>query len=440
MARRVIDQLLRGLVFVTLGAFFRDVDIVGRERIPSGRPILIVSNHFNGFIDPVVLVKVFDRLPRFLAKSSLWKIRGLAPLCALAGMIPIHRPGDGDVRDNVSMFERCHDVLAAGDIVGIFPEGTTHDVPSVQAVRTGAARIALGAVEAGAPDLVIVPVGLTFDDKLVLRSRVMAQVGRPIEVRAFVDRLGAAGGDADTASRAAVQQLTAEIGRGMRAVAPDYADAPQARALGRAGEIAVRTDRTPGDTYVRLGAREAIARKLARGSAEQRDEVINALGRYQLDLDLLGLRDHLLVPGFGPRQLMRQTILRTLALVVLAVPVLAGLVWNIIPYVLTRLAGHWIARPTTKGSVRLSVALVVFPLMWTIVVLLDPFSGTLPTLTVLVMAPLLGLLAVRMLETLVRTVRAWQGVNGLRARSSLIDEVMHRRRQLTDAIDEVISG
>ncbi len=430
MGRRVIDLFLRSVAFVAMRAFFRAVDVVGREQIPTGRPVLIVSNHFNGFIDPVILIRVFGRLPRFLAKSTLWRIPGVAPLCALAGMIPIHRSVDGDVSQNQDVFSRCHEVLANADVIGIFPEGATHDVPSIQGVRTGAARVALGAYAAGVTDLVVVPVGLTFDDKFVLRSRVLAEVGEPISVADFSVELESIGRLTETTDHVSVERLTSRIGEGMRAVSPDYADAAQARALGQAAEIFVRSSRPKGQTYVSLGEQEPVARRLAKAAIQDREDVINALGRYRLDLDFMHVPDHLLVPGYQAGRLVRETVLSTLRLVLLAVPALVGILWNLVPYIVVRLAGFRVNAPAVKGTVRLSVALAVFPLSWALVALNDPWSGALPDLAVFVVAPFLGLLATSLLESSARTVRAWRAVIALQTHHALIDEVLVHRATL----------
>ena len=110
------------------------------------------------------------RLPRFLGKSTLWDVWPLRPFLALAGIIPVYRAvdpssGAGGTRratGNRSSFEACHRVLARQGMVALFPEGTTHDIPRLDEIRTGAARIALGARAAGVRDLLILPMGLGF--------------------------------------------------------------------------------------------------------------------------------------------------------------------------------------------------------------------------------------------------------------------------------------
>ena len=66
-------------------------------------------------------------------------------------------------------------------MVAIFPEGTTGDRGGLDRVRSGAARIALGALPI-APDLVIVPIGLAFESKVETRSRTVVMFGEPIIV------------------------------------------------------------------------------------------------------------------------------------------------------------------------------------------------------------------------------------------------------------------
>ncbi len=86
---RTFGMLARGLVL----GFHRSVDVAWRERFPSDRPVLVVANHGNGFVDPVVVAAVLGRLPRFLAKAALWKAVIARPFLGLAGVLPVYRRG-----------------------------------------------------------------------------------------------------------------------------------------------------------------------------------------------------------------------------------------------------------------------------------------------------------------------------------------------------------
>jgi glycerol-3-phosphate O-acyltransferase / dihydroxyacetone phosphate acyltransferase len=107
------------------------------------------------------------------------------PFLWLAGVLPVYRTGDGDrASDNASVFDACHRELAQGATVAIFPEGTTGDRAQLDRVKSGAARIALGALPT-APDVVIVPIGMAFESTVETRSRAVVMFGEPIEVADF---------------------------------------------------------------------------------------------------------------------------------------------------------------------------------------------------------------------------------------------------------------
>lgn len=432
--RRMIDRLLTVVARTALRGFFRRLEVDGTETLPKGRPVLVVANHFNGFIDPVMLVHVFGRLPRFLARSTLWDMKFARPLLAFAGMIPVYRPQDvEDLSGNVSVFEACYRVLAKGGLVGIFPEGITHDEPSIKDVRTGAARIALGAHAAGVEGLLIVPVGLLFDDKVALRSRVLGRVGRAIEVDDFARDRSHGGAVVDDSDHDAVRELTTTIDHRLREVAPDYVDQREARVLRRAAEVALRTgeDRP---AHVTLASQERLARELARTPQSVRDEIADELARYHLDLELAGLRDRQVEAGLHARALLQRTIVTTVALTVLAPFAFVGALWNALPYWLVKLVGRVVAEPVTKGTARLVAALVLFPLSWASVVWFDDYSGVLPGLLVVIIAPVLGLIAVGWFEALVRVTADWRGWIGITDRRALLPGVEVARARVVDVV------
>ena len=81
-------------------------------------------------------------------------------------------------RGNLDAFDACFAHLRDGGAIGIFPEGEASDEAHLLPIRTGAARIALGAHSRGAMGLRIVPVGLIYEDKQRARSRAYVRVGR----------------------------------------------------------------------------------------------------------------------------------------------------------------------------------------------------------------------------------------------------------------------
>ena len=177
--------------------------------IPAG-PVLVVANHQNALLDPLVIFRVAGRPTRPLARAPLFDHGLLGPLLRGIGGLPVYRRQDdpAQMHRNEATFRAAVAALRAGDALQIYPEGRSHSEPSIEPLRTGAARIALTAEaeSGGRLGLVIVPIGLTWERKHRVRGRVLAEIGDPFSVKPWLTREGA--GDAE-----AVRALTGEIAR-----------------------------------------------------------------------------------------------------------------------------------------------------------------------------------------------------------------------------------
>ena len=165
----------------------------------------------------------------------------------------------------------------------MFPEGTTHDDPSIRPLRTGVARIALAASAAGVDGVQIVPVGLSYEDKIAVRGRALIEFGPPLDVPE-----GAAS-TPPAPRREDVDDLTARLTAAIRATTPDFASTEEAVALTSGASIALRA---PGTTpaAVPLADSSALARRVAQ-PARTRVRVVDAVARYHLLLGTIGLVD-----------------------------------------------------------------------------------------------------------------------------------------------------
>lgn len=435
--RTTIDRLLAVLARIVLRGFYRKLEIAGRGQVPTDRPVLIVANHFNGFVDPVVLTAAFGRVPRFLAKSTLWKVVIARPFLALAGIIPVHRAEDGSTTGNDRTFESCYAALGAGATVAIFPEGTTHDDPYLHRLHTGAARIALGARGAGVDGVTIVPVGLVFSDKLALRSRVAVRVGQPIEVDTVPVPAADPAPDPDTGTgpdRAAVDGLTDLIGERLSAVSGDYAEWREASHARRAAEITLRTE-VAGRRTVPLSEREVLAQRVADAPPGERDRVFTALGRYALDLDHVGLDDDQLVPRLDLTRVAWQLTLSLIGLVLLGPLVVTGVTVNAGPYAIVRLAGSSVTAPVTKGTVRILLALVCFPVAWGIFAWVNRVDSH--VVWEMLVAAGCGAATVWLFEQWVRLYRTWRAFTVQRNSRRLVELILPDREALVDTVYEV---
>jgi 1-acyl-sn-glycerol-3-phosphate acyltransferase len=119
------------------------LDVSGLEHLPASGPVLLAGNH-DSYWDPVAvgIAGLPRRQIRALAKSSLWKIRGLGQVLDGMGQIPIDR-GAGDAR----ALDRAIEELRGGSCIGVFPEGTRSLGRELRA-RSGFGRLAAAVPEA----------------------------------------------------------------------------------------------------------------------------------------------------------------------------------------------------------------------------------------------------------------------------------------------------
>jgi 1-acyl-sn-glycerol-3-phosphate acyltransferase len=127
------------------------LEVEGAEHIPTEGPLLIVGNH-DSYWDPVVIgtAAIERRQIRALAKSSLWKVKGLNKVLDGMGQIPITR-GSGDA----GALDAAIAELRAGSCIGVFPEGTR------SLGRELRPRSGLGRLVTAVPEAAVVPVAVT---------------------------------------------------------------------------------------------------------------------------------------------------------------------------------------------------------------------------------------------------------------------------------------
>ena len=443
-ARAGADRLLAAAAGLVVRGFFRDVTVEGRDRIPTDRPVLLVLNHFNGLVDPMVAIDALGRLPRFVAKATLWKTVPARPFLALAGLIPVYRAEDRDIdhRDassgNRSAFVACHAVLAKGGTIAIFPEGTTSARSRLAPVKTGAARIALGVYAEGVEDLLIIPVGIAFEDRVAFRGRAFVEVGRPIVLASEVPRLVGAGGAVSEHDHTAVDALTDLVDARLRACAPNYATPRQEATLQLAAKVALRpqgiTDREPD-----FGEVELTARRLARAPDALLKEIETAVADYALDLRLGHLTDAEITPGPGLLARVRKAVAITIVLLVFLPFIAFGVLANLIPYLVVRLVSRRVRVPVTKGTVRMLVGVAVFPLTWLVVavVLADGWWAV----ALFFVAAISGFVALWALELAFRnasTLIAWRAARGERRWSA--DNLREHRDRLAATVDSALDA
>jgi len=202
--------LARGLVRALVKFYYPRIEVTGSALIPRTGPVLLVANHPNSLIDPVLLGIAAQRPVRLMAKAPLFRLPVFGAILRALGMVPAYRGSDDakQVSKNLESLAVAARQIAGGGVMGIFPEGKSHDAAQLALVRSGAARLALQAVAAGSAGLRVVPIGINYERKERFRTAVWIKVGRPIDAARW---LRMHGGDEHKAMRTLTQEIGARL-------------------------------------------------------------------------------------------------------------------------------------------------------------------------------------------------------------------------------------
>ncbi len=210
MAAKEKNGILRGVVRACVRFYYPRIEVTGSDLIPREGPVLLAANHPNSLIDPVLLGIAAQRPVRLMAKATLFDLPVFGGVLRALGMVPAYRGSDDakQVSKNLESLAAAGRQVAEGGVMGIFPEGKSHDATQLAMVRSGAARLAMQAVAAGARGLRVVPVGINYERKERFRTAVWVKVGRPINVDTWIAMHG---GDEHLAMRTMTQEISARL-------------------------------------------------------------------------------------------------------------------------------------------------------------------------------------------------------------------------------------
>jgi 1-acyl-sn-glycerol-3-phosphate acyltransferase len=166
--------------------------IEGMEHIPESGPAILVSNHVS-FSDSIFLPLMARRRITFLAKSDYFTGRGVKGWATRlffsgVGQVPVDRSGG---RASEAALRTGLRVLAKGDLLGIYPEGTRSPDGRLYRGKTGVARMAL---DAGVPVIPVAMIG-TYEIQppgqvIPKLGRIVIRVGRPLDFSRYEGMAG----------------------------------------------------------------------------------------------------------------------------------------------------------------------------------------------------------------------------------------------------------
>ena len=429
-------RVLHFIISIALRLFFRRIEAVNLENVPKTGAIIFVLNHPNGLIDPALVYVSLARRVSFLAKSTIFSIKSAAFLMRAMEVLPVYRRIDAnlEMRKNFGTFEVCYEFLARGRCIAIFPEGISHDETELQPLKTGAARIALGALavaermkdEGGRmkkenhsysslilppSSLKIMPVGLYYTSKTAFRSEALIRYGEAF-APAPVER------DKDgELLREAVRALTEKIETALRNVTLNLETAEEldtvlkAEALFSSVYQNLLFKETLSQSFLRLQDLAEKYKLLGQNDPQKMRELNEKIESYENQLKTSGVTaSSLSVLQHPTWYVFRYLILRNIILILLAPLSIVGAIVHSPAYLLSNLAGLMFkthGADEAGSTYKVLAAIVFMPTTWLVVAaIILYFFGWQAALLSIPTTILCGYVALRSFETLV-DMRVW---------------------------------
>ncbi|UXX79427.1 1-acyl-sn-glycerol-3-phosphate acyltransferase [Reichenbachiella carrageenanivorans] len=434
------------MVQIALRIFYRKVSIHKAVDLPSTGPLIIMGNHPNTFMDPLIIATLFKQQVGFLGNASIFIHPIINAIFAFFKVIPVYRDKDvapGEKIDNEKTFRDCYKFLENNGSLMMFPEGTSYHELKLRKIKTGGARIALSAEKRNQFELGvhIMPVGLYYSDPSKFRSKIYVNTGELIAVKDFEEAY-----HADEV--AGVYALTESIKKSLEALTITTEDKEQEALFFKVKRI----------------YKKELIKKLNAGKQEEFEltkEIANAIQYFKVTFPnkYEGIkaqidRCHQLMDEFRTtashtaplrNRLKKHIILALGSLYLLAgFPVYVyGLLQNFLPY----RTPYWLSKKFTKEAeyyapIRMSLGIVVFPIYYFLSTLL--FYSFVPSDLILtscyvVSLPLSGYFVLHYYQFFQSGLSFLKIHNFINRKRDQAKELEQLKRSISTALDEALA-
>lgn len=366
--------------------YFRRIKVYGINNLPREGPVILCPNHPNMIVDVLLVITEcvkHGRNPYAWAKGSLFTNPVMGFILRSLGAVPVYRPPkptDG-VRDvdtdkspaeieaaNKKMFEHTWRVLSSGNLIVLFPEGTSYTAPKMLKLRTGVIRVATGFVKNYDQPIPIVPVGLTYFNKDRFRSQVMLEFGSPLVVNP-VDVNNKA---FETDEFGEVKRMTQCLEDKMLSVtlnAADFSTIDVARMMRRLYLNSAASIDANKEVRLTQQIINMLEKEQDDGEAEERiRQVRDRAQRYKEELNRLHMKDHDIVLPVQSNYLVRMFSERMLYLLVLLPLGTPGLILNFPFYFIGKKLNEAAGYVECKSMFKIVAAGVLVPVQWMVLI------------------------------------------------------------------------
>jgi glycerol-3-phosphate O-acyltransferase / dihydroxyacetone phosphate acyltransferase len=435
----MLYRILTILFYLTTKAYFRSITVYGKKFLPKkDKPVIFAANHPSAFMDPIMLAAQINRSLYFLARGDVFKKKFLRPILSQLHMLPVYKSdvSPDQMHKNESTFAKCYDHLSINKAILIFPEGISKTERRLREIKTGVARIALGAE--GKNDfklgLTVVPIGLNYSNPHIFKGDVLLNFGKPILVSDYRDAYL-------KDPREAVVQLTERIKSDLEKQTVVIENEQLERTIKHIETLYRSTLRLEDSTKEKGTQDFRLSQDIVKAVhyfAEHEPAVVKSfegkINSYVRELKRSQLRDSQIRSSS-----IRLDVLRRIAYFIFGFPLfLFGYVFNFIPFKLAALISRKVkARPDFVGAVNIAVGLFIFLIVYIIQgFIIASFSNTLVAVVFCLSFYPVGFFTVAYIKTYYRFRGSIKYLGLFMRKSDLVAGLKAKRKELIEELEK----
>lgn len=435
----MIYSFLKTITKLALKVYYRKIHIEGKEKLPTKGPFLIVANHPSSFLDPINIATQVNQKISFLAKGVMFKNKLIASILRGLNMVPIHRAQDNPamLNQNKEVFKACFQKLKDHGVIMIFPEGTSEMERRLRKIKTGAARIALGAEKEYnySLNMKIVPVGLNYTKSSKFRSEVFVNFGDPIHVSDYFDSYKK---DEITASKHLTDDIETAIKKLIVAIDKQEYDELIERLENFYKTELIKNNK---DKIEDIKLTQEIANAVKHyqeNNPELYDEMSSKIDVYYRKLRRVKLSDKsfTVTKGSSPKP-----ILSTVLTLIFGFPLwLFGYINNFIPYKLPRTIALLITKDDAfYGALLMSLGTIIFTLFYSVEIFLvwHYTHHLILSLSLLIALPITGFFTIYYARVARRFYYNWLLIFKFNGKKKIMMDLIKERAEILNELEKV---
>lgn len=444
----IFYNFIKLILRIATNIFFEEIEIHNIKNVPTEGPILIAANHPSSIMDALVLGVKTPRKIHYIGHSGLFSNPISKKFLYAMGIIPVYRRFDNpdNMNKNDDMFRAAYTILEEGKCIGIFPEGTSQTVRKVLKLKTGTARIALGAEKQNDFNLgvTIIPLGLYFTARHRFRSNVLLNFGKPIIVSEFKKDYLA---DEYDGVHLLTDKISSELGKLtiniQREELNDFVidlekiyRTPLKDTL-EEDEILISGDEVFKDMFLTKHLADAVSYYMENDPVKAK-ELLHDVKYYRMKIDRLNLHDSLLQTDIKKSKVTKRSW-KIAMWSVIGFPLwIAGIITNYPPYRFADIVGKKIGYDQTKTSSALmiggGIGFLVYYFLETLLIwnFFSPMIGIL----FLISLPFLGFGALAYRKKVKYRWRIWRFSLTLLTNRHIVKKLKIERNSIIRRLDE----